>query len=419
MRTTPAIRAAEPAPPPEPFTVETVLTGDDRIAAASFGYGDVLAASRRRMLMLQFWAGIAAVLLLGHTAWSQSRGEGLAGFAREFADVLLGPSGLPLAYILAWAGITFVRHRKSAERRGRRWLKDEGHDGPVALSYRFEPGGLLVTAPRQRQAVACRRIVGVSETPGHFFIGVKDFDDVYPLPRHALADGDEARIRAWGASCHVGGPGRTTAFEGFAAETGGETALSARFTVTEADREAALAWQWNRPAMKRRARRVFAWAFVAFALLPPVVLCLGWLIDTDRVPLAYALPLLTDMLPGAFLYGTLPLWAMLSLLILAFPRIKRWEQRGYARHLQQRTQAYETEVRLSERGLESEQDGLVSVVDWSNFSGIERRGEHFLLLRREEQPLIMPLRALTDAEQAQFERIVTDRIEAARSEGAG
>lgn len=418
MRSTPAIRAAEPAPPPGPFTVDTVVTIDDRIAAASYGYGNLLAASRRRMLMLQFWAGIVAVLLLGHTAWSQSRGEGLEGFAQEFADVLLGPSGLPLAFIVAWAGMTFLRHRKSAERRARRWLEDEGHDRPVSLSYRFEPGGLLVTARRQRQVVACRRIVGVSETPNHFFIGVKDFDDVLPLARHALAHEDEARIQAWAASCHVDGPGRTTAFEGLAAEAGGETALSARFTVTATDREAALAWQWDRPAMKRRTRRSFARIFILFALLPPVVLCLGWLIDSDRVPLAYALPLLAEMLPGAFLYVTLPLWAMVGLIILAFPRIKRWEQRGYARHLQQRMQGYETEVRLAERGLQSAQDGLVSLVAWSDFSGIERRGEHFLLLRREEQPLIMPLRALTDAERTQFERIVTTRIEEARSEGA-
>ena len=47
--------------------------------------------------------------------------------------------------------------------------------------------------------------------------------------------------------------------------------------------------------MRRRRRRGFLLAFVLTALLMPLIFALLWLLDPERVPLRYALPLFGEM----------------------------------------------------------------------------------------------------------------------------
>lgn len=410
MRTTPATRAADPAPPPEPFTVETVVTLDDRVAAGLHASREIVRTGRRDQLKMQLSVGILILLLMAYGAWSESRSEGLEGFARAFWNSLVSPSGFIIGLIAIWSALLTLRYRKTCETQLRRWLRNEGHDRPTAVSYRFEPGGVIVTTTRGRECVACRRIMELSETAGHLLITLKDADDVHPLPRHALSGDDTLRIQLWARSCHLDGPGRNMPFEVLSQAAGSEAVPAARFTLNETDREAAFDWQLNRPGVKRQSRRFFAFAFGLSAVLPPLFIGAGWLIDPDRVPLAYALPLLAEMMWAGFRSVTLPLWAMCALLMLASPKVRRWQVRRHARRFQRGMKARDIEVRPAAGGLETEQDGILSVFDWSEFTAYEQSKDHLLLLRRDRQPLVLPLRALHGDQREQFERVFATRI---------
>jgi hypothetical protein len=292
----------------------------------------------------------------------------------------------------------------------KRWYRDEGLDRPVATTYRFEPGGIVTTAAGRSSVLACRRIDGIAELPGHIFIRLKDIEDVFALPRSALSAEQVAWIGAWAASCHVDGAGAARAFPELATLHDRKPLLAARFELTEADRAVGLGWQMERPGMKRRRRRGFTLAFLVTALIPPLIAGFLWLLDPERVPFRYAFPLFVEMFASTFWHYVLGFWAVIALIILLHPWMRRRHARQLARQMQRRVQAYEYEGRLYDERLEVWQDGLCSSFDWAGFERIERQGEHLILLRREGEPLILPLRVLDGDKLAIFRQIADHRI---------
>ncbi|WP_049058308.1 YcxB family protein, partial [Achromobacter xylosoxidans] len=183
--------------------------------------------------------------------------------------------------------------------------------------------------------------------------------------------------------------------------------LTTRFLLNQEDRAAAISWQIERPGMQRRRRRGFLLAFVLTALLVPLIFVLLWLLDPERVPFRYALPLFGEMFTDSFWKITLGFWAILAAIILLHPWSRRRHAYKLAGQMHRRMPAEEHEARLYDDRLEVWQEGWVNSFATANFDRIERQGKHLILLRREGEPLILPQRAL-DAEQlALFERILT------------
>lgn len=411
MRTTPAIRRSEEAPPPEAFTIEATIGLEDRIAAALFAYADLFAAARRRLLHLLIWVVLALLAMAYYSSWQESGHLGIRAFLSRFGADLLGLGGLPILVVAVPMLAYYAVQPALVRSRLRRWYRDEKLDQPVTTTYRFEPGGVAVASPRGRSVLACRRIDGISEAPAHLFIRMRDVEDVFALPRSALSAQQIADIQAWVASCHVGGPGTARPFpELDTPPHGHEALLSTRFEQTEDDRAVALGWQLERPGMRRRRRRGFILAFLVTALIPPLIFGFLWLLDSERVPLRYAFPLFLEMFASTFWRYVLGLWAIIAVIILLHPWMRRRHARQLARQMQKRVQAYEHEVRLYDDGLEVWQDGLCSGFEWAGFDHIERQGDHLILLRRRGEPLILPLRALDGDKLAIFQRIVDSHM---------
>ena len=410
MRTTPAIRRTDAADPPETFTIEAPLGLDDRVAAALFAYADLFAAARRRLLHLLIWMVLALLALAYYSSWQASGHLGARAFLSRFVADLLGLGGLPILVVAAPMLAYYALHPAFVRSRLRRWYRDERLDRPVTNTYQFEPGGIIVTTAGGRSAFACRRIDGLSEGPDHLFIRLRDVEDVFALPRRGLSEEQAAHLGGWAASCHIGGTGAAGPFPELDAPDERAPLLSTRFETTAGDRAAALGWQMERPGMQRRRRRGYALAFLVTALIPPLIFGALWLLDPERVPFRYAFPLFLDMFASTFWRYVLGLWALIAIGILLNPWMRRRHARQLGLQMQKRVQAYEHEVRLYDDGLEIWQDGFRSRFAWAGFERTERRGDHLVLLRREGEPLILPLRALEGDKLAIFERIADTRI---------
>lgn len=393
--------------PADGFSLTAPITLQDRIAAALFSYADMFGAARRRALYILAWVVLALLVMLGFSSWRDSGEQGFGPFLSRFLHDLFGLDGLPILIVALPALVYYFRHPAIVRGRLARWCRDEGLDKTIHPLYHFQAGGLAVTLPGRKTVIACSRIQGVAETSEHLFIQLRNIEDVYALPRQALSGEQVARIKAWAASCHAGASDATRhPLQAQPPETA-PPLLATRFLLNQDDRAAAISWQIERPGMRRRRRRGFLLAFALTALLVPLIFVLLWLLDSERVPLRYALPLFGEMFTDSFWKITLGFWAILAAIILLHP----WSRRRYAYRLagqmQRRMPAEEHEARLYDDRLDVWQDGWVNSFATAGFDRIERQGEHLILLRREGEPLILPRRALDADQWARFERILT------------
>ena len=395
------------AEPDGSFSLTAPITLQDRIAASLFSYADMFSAARRRSLRILAWVVLALLVVLGFSSWRNSGGQGFGAFASRFLHDLFGLNGLPILIVAIPMLIHYVRHPAIVRGRLARWCRDEGLDQTIHPVYRFEPGGLTLTLPGRKTVMACSRIQGIAETPGHLFIQLRNIEDVYPLARQALSSEQVARIEAWAASCHAGVPDAAQRPPDSQTPDATPPLLTARFQLTVDDRAAAIAWQMERPGMRRRRRRGFLLAFVLTALLMPLIFALLWLLDPERVPLRYALPLFGEMFTDSFWQFTLGFWAFLAAVILLQPWSRRRHAYRLAERLHRRMPADEHEARLYEDRLEVWQAGWYNRFATAGFERVERQGEHLILLRREGEPLILPMRALNEDQLALLARILT------------
>lgn len=408
---TPTPRVAHPheapgATPADGFLLTAPITLQDRIAAAQFGYADMFGAARRRALYALAFVVLALLLMLGFSAWRDSGEQGVGPFLSRFFHDLFGLDGLPILILAIPLLIYYFRHPAIVRERLARWCRDEGLDQTIHPVYHFQPGGLVVTLPGRKTAMACSRIQGLAETPAHLFIRLRNIEDVYVLPRQALSGEQVARVKAWAASCHAGAPDATQRPPEPEAPDA-TPLLTTRFLLNQEDRAAAISWQIERPGMQRRRRRGFVWAFVLTALLVPLIFVLLWLLDPERVPFRYALPLFGEMFTDSFWKITLGFWAILAAIILLHPWSRRRHAYRLAGQMQRRMPAEEHEARLYDDRLEVWQEGWVNSFATAGFDRIERQGEHLILLRREGEPLILPRRALDAEQMTLFERSLT------------
>ncbi|TCU93735.1 YcxB family protein [Paracandidimonas soli] len=398
------------AEPPEAFTIAAPIDLQDRIAAALFTYSDLFAAARRRLLYILGWVVPVLLAMTGFSSWQEGDRQDISAFVSRFAADLLGLGGLPILVVVVPVLLYYAIQPTLVRSRLKRWYRDERLDQPISATYRFEPGGITVFLPGRRTVLACSRISGVAETTTHLFIQLKDIEDVLTLPLRLLSGEQIAHIKAWAASCHAGAVGAAHSLPEQEAPPDRPPLLSTRFQLTEEDRAVALGWQMERPGMWRRRRRGFILAFLATALIVPLIFGFLWLLDPVRVPLRYALPLFVEMFATTFWQYVLGFWALIAVIIVLHPWARRRHARQLARQIQKRVQAYEYEVRLYDDRLEVWQDGWRNSFETASLEGIERRDEHFILLRKEDEPLILPLRALDGDKLSIFERAIARRI---------
>ncbi len=391
---------------PAAFTIAAPIGLQERIAATLFTYSDLFAAARRRVLYVLVWVALVLLAMLGFSSWQESGRQGIGAFVSRFFADLLGLAGVPVLVVVVSALAYYAIHPAIIRSRLKRWCRDERLDQPTAATYRFEPGGLVVSLPGRKIVLACSRIGGTAETSTHLFIQPKDIEDAFVLPLSELTGEQLAHIEAWAASCHAGAYGTDHGLLERETRSDQQPLLTSRFQLTEDDRAVALGWQMERPGMRRRRRHGFMLAFLITALIVPLIFGFLWLLDPARVPFRYTFPLFVEMFASTFWQYILGFWAIIAAIIVLHP----WERRRYARRLarqmQKRMQAYEHEVRLYGDRLEVWQDGWCDSLEASSFEGIERKKEHLILLRGDGEPLVLPLRALDGDKPAIFERIV-------------
>lgn len=171
------------------------ITLQDRIAAALFSYADMFGVARRRALYFLAWVVLALLGMLGFSSWRDSGEQGFGPFLSRFFHDLFGLDGVPILVVAIPVLIYYFRHPAIVRGRLARWCRDEGLDQTIHPLYHFQPGGLAVTLPGRKTAMACSRIQGIAETSEHLFIQLRNIEDVYALPRQALSDEQVARIK--------------------------------------------------------------------------------------------------------------------------------------------------------------------------------------------------------------------------------
>lgn len=402
--------------PPEPFTIETVIRLEDRVAAAEHVHQDLYRAARQRLLA--FLLIILALLLTmaAYNAWQAAAGKGFTAFLTGLGSDLFGLSGLPIALISVPTLIYYLLLPAIIRRRLRRWYRDEGHDQPLAITLDFTPGGLTSSAGPHTSVIACRRISGVEGTSAHAFIGLSDLEDAIVLPKRDLDPDAAARLKQWAACCHVDGPGAEAPQPPEYNTPEGEPAMSFGYMPTAADRAVSLVWQMERPSMQRRRRHGFALAFVLAALAPATLMVLLWLFDPLRVPAVHAAPLLADMFLTDFWQWILGFWIAIGALALAH---------GWLRRRQAQTLGKELHARLSRPDDHAiafslypdacvwRQKGIYNRVDWRGFAGVRRQGDNLLLLYRGGDPVVIPDRILAAGQREALESKARQWISAA------
>lgn len=162
--------------------------------------------------------------------------------------------------------------------------------------------------------------------------------------------------------------------------------------------------------MRRRRWRGFAMAFLVAAAIPPLLIVFAWLLDPQRVPLRYTAPLFAEMFVTDFWKWILGFWAVIGVIILLHPWMRRSHARQISKQLHKRLRYYETEFRFYVDHLDTLQDGLHNRFRWAAFDGLERKDDYFLLRLRLGEPLTVPMRALDGDRLAIFERLVKDHI---------
>lgn len=407
MPTTPSVPLRNVPISPDPLLIEAKVTLDDRVAAALFAYQDLIAAGRRRFLFVAAWIVIVLLAFMVFQA-QRTAGGGFEPTLRQFLSDLTGIAGLPVPMIVLPALAYYALQPALARRRLRRWYRDEGLARPFTLTCRLEPGGLVSSVAGQASAIACRRVAGVEETANQAFILLKDIEDVIALPLQSLTRAQRDGLRRWASSCHAGMAGGVSAEPRL--EPAADPVQTLRFALTEADRAAAVAWQQERPGMRRGRRRAFAIALVLTALLVPLGLVLAWLVDPERVPVRYAAPLFAEMIWTDLWKPVLGLWAVVGVIALLHPWMRRSHARQLGRQLHRRVQNYENEVLISDRHVETLQDGLHNRYAWEAFDGVERHGEHIFFRLHRGEPLLLPLRVFDAAGLGRFEQLVKDHV---------
>ena len=410
MSTTPPIQSSETVEPAETFVIESSIGLAERIAGSLFVYADLFAAARRRLLYVLFWVVVLLLTLIGFSSWQDSSDQGFGAFISRFGAKLFSLDGLLVLLIAVLTLAYYAVQPMLVRRRLTRWCRDEQLDKPMAVTYRFEPGGIVVQMLGHSSAIACLRIQGLTEGASHFFIRLKDIEDALVLPYNALSDEQLARIKTWAASCHVGGDGETQPLSELEAHTASRPLMTVRFEQTAEDRAVALGLQMDRPSMRRRRRLGFALAFLITALIVPLVFVVLWLLDSSRVPFRYAFPLFLELFASTLWQYVLGFWAIIVLIIALHPWSRRRHAYRLAEQLQKRLRVYEQEVRLYDDRLDILQEGLLNRFDMICFDQVERRSEHVVLRQRIGEPVILPLRAFDGDKLTIFDRVVGDRI---------
>ncbi|CAB5511036.1 hypothetical protein LMG26857_00320 [Achromobacter anxifer] len=398
--------AGEPA---DVFTIVAPIDLEVRIAAALYAFADMFAAARRRLLYLLGLVALLMLLAVGVSTWQKSVREGADGFVPAFFHELFGPGGIAILFVAIPTLIYYALQPALVRSRLKRWCRDEHLDRPITVTYRFGPDGLSVTQPGRNTVLACPRLDGVAEAHGHLIIRLRNIEDAYALPLSALSAAQVADIKAWAASCHAGAGGAVGLPREQDTAASSPPLFTSRFAYTEEDRVVALRWQMERPGMQRRRRRGYLLTFLITALLVPLFFIMLWLLDPARVPFRYAFPLFVEMFASTFWQYALGLWAFAAAVIVLQPWARRRQAQTLARRLHQRMQAEEYELRLHEDRLDVWQSDWCNSFDAASFAGVQHHGEHLILLRRESEPLILPLRALDGGQLALLERVVGRR----------
>jgi hypothetical protein len=408
---TPSI-AAKPLPadmPPQPVEIAISLTLDDRIAAAAFAYRDLMAKARRRVLIVL--AVLCFLTLLGalSSAWGEGGKRDSALLLRLFLQSLAGPTGIGIAIFTVTLLSYYLLYPFHARRSLRRWFIDEGQDAPMPVNHRFDATGLASSAPHHRSHLACHRAGSLTDGPEHLFLSPVGVEDVVALPKRDIPAEQQSRLHDWIAHCGTA-EGRDAAGNGTIEASPAPTALSIRFSQNLEDRTAGLNRQLDRPGMRRRRRRSFAIAMLCAVLAVPALMLFLWSIDSNRVPWQFALPLFGEMILTQLWKPALGLCALVLAIGAAHPWFRRQHARALGKMLQERQTTYETEVRFSESGVETRQDGLVNRWDWAAFSGAETKGEHIFLHLKRQEPMLLPRRALDSEQMAVFDRLIRGHI---------
>ncbi|AZO78486.1 MULTISPECIES: YcxB family protein [unclassified Bosea (in: a-proteobacteria)] len=410
MRTTPSISSRPLAAPP-PLDLAISLTGEDRIAGMLHLYRDLIARQRRRILI---FTGIALFLvMLGPISmiWSEGGRRNPGLLWRGFLEALAGPFGIFLAALVLIGGLAYLLHGLMMRSRIKRWLRNEGLTTPTPCQFRLHEGGLDGSEPHHASHVASWRLRGLAEGPEHLFVEITGIDELVALPQRELSAAQQAQARDWAAFC-IGQANKPDHNESelLAAEPSGESALVLRFHLTPEDRVAAIQRQQMRLWPRSRHLRRLAIGLVLALLLVPAVMLFLWVIDPDRVPFEFALPLFAEMWAVTFWPVTAIVASFVLLGAVFNPWALRQQAKGLGKTLHQRAEDDAIEVTLSADGIASRQRGIAHRYDWAAFTGIERRGDHIFLVLRHGDPLLLPVRVLNSDQMQLFDRLTATHI---------
>jgi len=395
----------------EPLILADVrITTDDRIAAATFLFGNAFAGARRAVLWFLGALLLTALLMMGLLAWDAVRGQGLGALVRRLASGLLDFQGRLLLVLAAPVLLYHALHPMLVRQRLARWLRDEGLVLPEYVELRFEPTGLVWKTTNQQRAAGCQRVAGVVHTPDHLMIRLSGGEDVLAVPRAQLSPPQLDGIEDWARTCHTGARDEPLPDLTSGAEATRQPLVTVRFTPTEASRTAAVARQMERPGARQARRRALVLALLAGLLFAPVMAVVLWALDSWHVPLRHAAPLWAEMFVTDFWRWTLALWAVVGVVALLHPALRHWHAHRRGRQLHRSAVARERDIRFFDDGIEVVEDGWRERLGWTAFSGFERRGDDLFLALRDGSAVQWPVAALDGACLTRLGRLIDERL---------
>lgn len=395
----------------EPLVLAKVrITSDDRMAAIIFLFGDAFAGARRAVLWFLGALLLAALLMMVLLAWGAVRGQGPGALAQRLASDLLGFQGRLLLVLAAPVLLYHALHPMLVRRRLARWLRDEGLALPECVELRFEPAGLVWATADWQRAAGCQRVAGVVHTTDHLMIRLSGGEDVLAVPRAQLSPTQLDGIEDWAQTCHAGAQDESLPVLASSADATRQPLVSVRFTPTEANRTAAVAREMERPGARHARRRALVLALLSGLLFAPVMAVVLWALDSWRVPLRHAAPLWVEMFAADFWRWTLALWAVVGVVALLHPTLRRWHAHRRGRQLHRSAAARVQDIRFFDDGIEVVEDGWRERLGWTAFSGFERRGDDLFLALRDGGAVQWPVAALDGAFLARLERLIDERL---------
>ncbi|GEM_PF-1686358 len=406
----PTVSYVKDKQPEQSFTIEVTIGIEDRIAGWFFTYKDLYAARRRRILYILLWLILVFTLLAGFSSWQKMDGGGIGAFSRQFKSGVFGLEFGPMFFVILPLLIYYLRLPAMIRRQLRQWYKAEHFDPAQNLVLRFEPGGLVANVHAQRAAISCRRLADLVDTPGYRIIRLMDVDDVYVLPLGQITPDQIEKLDQWAATCRADASGAQTQFTPAELADEPEAILGMRFIRSATDRAALLAYQMERPVVRRQRRLGLIILLIAGLFIPIIAVIVAWFLDPSRVPVRYAAPLLLEMFFTDLWKWTLGLWAIIVAGALVHPRLRRAHARQLGAELHARIRTYEQEVRLHDEAVVVVEDGLYLRFEWVTFREYERVGDYAFLLRKDADIIQIPFSALNAEQQTLFEHTVKAHI---------